>query len=189
MQRRWFVAAVAAAALVGIGIGIAFHKQLNGRCRGRSRSSTPVAPRPGDVAAGQRPAPAFALRDQRGRRVTLASLRGGRSRSRSSTRCARSRVRSKDEMLGAAIRQAGARSDRSWSSSASIPPATHHAPCGAPAQVAPACRHDLAARAPVARLKPVWDAYQITVDPVSGDIVHRPRCTSSTDGATSGPDS
>ena len=23
-----------------------------------------------------------------------------------------------------------------------------------------------------ARLKPVWDAYQITVDPVSGDIVH-----------------
>ena len=75
MRRRWYAVSVAAAAIVGIAIGVAFHARLTGSAAAEP-VAVPTLHGQATWGAGRRAAPAFALRDQRGRRVTLASLRG-----------------------------------------------------------------------------------------------------------------
>ncbi len=70
----WAAVAVALAAVVGIAAGVAVHVL-------RSSPAAPAVAQPelhGQAvwAPGKRPAPAFALADQEGRRISLASLRG-----------------------------------------------------------------------------------------------------------------
>jgi protein SCO1/2 len=171
MQRRWFVAAVAAAALVGIGIGIAFHKQLTGSAAAEP-VSTPVLHGQATWPSGQRPAPAFALRDQRGRRVTLASLSGRTVALTFLDSLCKESCPIEGRMLASAIRQARGAA-RAQLVVVSVDPAGD-----TPRTVARAVRKWKLPADTIwllgthARLKPVWDAYQITVDPVSGDIVH-----------------
>src|SRR5258708_24328958 len=75
MPRRWYALSVAAAACVGIAIGIEFHARLLGTA-GAGRIALPALHGQATWGAGRRAAPAFALRDQEGRRVSLASFRG-----------------------------------------------------------------------------------------------------------------
>ncbi len=171
MQRRWFVAGVAAAAFVGIAVGIAFHKQLTGSAAA-DPVGTPVLHGQATWPSGQRPAPAFALRDQKGRRVTLASL-GGRTVALTflDSLCKES-CPIEGRMLASAIRQVGGAA-RPQLLVVSVDPAGD-----TPRTVARAVRKwklpadTLWLLGTHARLKPVWDAYQITVEPVSGDVVH-----------------
>jgi protein SCO1/2 len=171
MQRRWFIAGVAAAALAGVAIGIAFHRQLTG-----SASADPLAlpalHGQATWAAGKRAAPPFGLRDQHGRPVTLASLRGRTVALTFLDSLCEEACPIEGRMLGAAVRQTGGAA-RPQLVAVSVDPAGD-----TPSTVAHAIRKW---RLPAdtiwllgshARLKPVWDAYQITVDPVSGDIVH-----------------
>ena len=170
MRLRWYALSVAGAAIVGIMIGVAFHARLTG-----SAAATPVAvPTLHGQAtwgAGRRAAPAFALRDQRGRRVTLASLRGRTiALTFLDSRCKAS-CPIEGRMLASSVGQVGGA--RPQLLVVSVDPAGD-----TPRSVA---RAALEWRLPVdtiwllgthAQLKPVWDAYQITVDPLSGDIVH-----------------
>ena len=170
MQRRWFIAGVASAALVGITIGIAFHRQLTG-----SAAAEPVRTLLHGQAtwpSGRRAAPAFALRDQKGRRVTLASLAGRTVALTFLDSLCKESCPIEGRMLASAIRQVGG-SARPHLLVVSVDPAGD-----TPRTVARALRKWRLPADTVwllgtrARLKPVWDAYQITVDPVSGDIVH-----------------
>jgi protein SCO1/2 len=171
MQRRWFAAAVAAAAVVGIVIGIAFHTQLTGSAAA-DPVRAPVLHGQATWPSRQRPAPAFALRDQRGRRVTLASL-GGRAVALTflDSLC-KGACPIEGRMLASAIRQVVSPA-RPQLIVVSVDPAGD-----TPRTVARALRKW---RLPAdtiwllgthAHLKRVWDAYQITVEPVSGDVVH-----------------
>jgi protein SCO1/2 len=171
MQRRWFIAGVAAAALAGIAIGIAFHRQLTGSAAADTLT-LPALHGQATWAAGERAAPPFELRDQRGRAVTLASLRGRTLALTFLDSLCKEACPIEGRMLGAAVRQASGRA-RPQLVAVSVDPAGD-----TPNTVAHAIRKW---RLPAdtiwllgshARLKPVWDAYRITVDPVSGDIVH-----------------
>jgi protein SCO1 len=171
MQRRWFVAAAAAAALAGVAIGIALHRQLTGS----AAADTPALPAlhgQATWAGGERTAPPFALRDRHGRPVTLASLRGRTVALTFLDSLCKEACPIEGRMLGAAVRQVR-ETDRPQLVAVSVDPAGD-----TPSTVARAIRKW---RLPAdtiwllgshARLKPVWDAYRITVDPVSGDIVH-----------------
>jgi protein SCO1 len=171
MQRRWFIAGVAAAALVGIAIGIAFHRQLIGSAAADTLA-LPALHGQATWPAGKRAAPAFGLRDQHGRPVTLASLRGRTVALTFLDSLCKEACPIEGRMLGAAVRQARGTA-RPQLVAVSVDPAGD-----TPGTVAHAIRKW---RLPAdtiwllgshARLKPVWDAYRITVDPVSGDIVH-----------------
>ena len=171
MRRRWYAVSVAAAAIVGIVIGVAFHARLTG-----SAAATPVAAPTlhgqATWGAGRRVAPAFALRDQRGRPATLASLRGRTVALTFLDSLCKSSCPIEGRMLASAIGQvAGA--GRPQLVVVSVDPAGD-----TPRSIE---RAALEWKLPAgtiwllgtrAQLKPVWDAYQITVDPVSGDIVH-----------------
>ena len=171
MPRRWFIAGVAAAALVGIAIGITFHRQLTGGSAAAKVTALPTLYGQATWAAGKRPAPAVALRDQHARPVTLASLRGRTVALTFLDSHCKEACPIEGRMLGAAVRQTSGAA-RPQLLVVSVNPAD------TPASVARAIHRWrlpadtiwlLGARA---RLKPVWNAYRITVDPVSGDIVH-----------------
>ena len=166
MQRRWYVVSVAAAAVVGIAIGAAFHSRLLG-----SAAAAPKLHGQATWNAGSRAAPAFALRDQRGHHVTLTSLRGRPIALTFLDSLCKEACPVEGQMLASAIRQVGAA--RPQLLVVSVDPRGD-----TPRSVAHAMRKW---RLPAdtiwllgthAQLKPVWDAYQITVDPISGDIVH-----------------
>ena len=166
MQRRWYVVSVAAAAVVGIAIGAAFHTRLLG-----SAAAAPALHGQATWNAGSRAAPAFALRDQRGHHVTLTSLRGRPIALTFLDSLCKEACPVEGQMLASAIRQVGAA--RPQLLVVSVDPRGD-----TPRSVAHAMRKW---RLPAdtiwllgthAQLKPVWDAYQITVDPISGDIVH-----------------
>ncbi len=170
MQRRWFIAGVGSAAIVGIAIGIAFHKQLTG-----SAAAEPVRTQLHGQAtwpSGQRPAPAFALRDQTGRRVTLASLAGRTVALTFLDSLCKESCPIEGRMLASAIRQVSG-PGRPQLLVVSVDPAGD-----TPRTVARALHKwklpadTLWLLGTHAQLKPVWNAYQITVDPVSGDIIH-----------------
>jgi protein SCO1 len=171
MQRRWFVAGVAAAALAGVAIGIAFHRQLTGS----AAADTPALPAlhgQATWAGGERTAPPFALRDRHGRPVTLASLRGRTVALTFLDSLCKEACPIEGQMLGSAIRQVGGAAQPQLIV-VSVDPAGDTS-----RSVAHAVRKWRLPANTVwllgthAQLKPVWDAYQITVDPVSGDIVH-----------------
>jgi protein SCO1/2 len=167
MRRRWYIASVAAAAVIGIAVGAAFHARLIG-----SAAAAPMLHGQATWTAGSRVAPDFALRDQHGRRVTLASLRGQPLALTFLDSLCKQACPLEGQMLASAIRQ--------------VAPVAHPRlvvvsvdPAGdTPRSIAKAERKW---RLPAGtiwlmgthrQLKPVWDTYQITVDPVSGDIVH-----------------
>jgi protein SCO1 len=171
MRRRWYVVSIGAAAVVGVAIGVALHGRLTGSAAA-SRVAVPKLHGQATWAAGARAAPAFALRDQHGRRVSLASLRGRTLALTFLDSLCKEACPIEGRMLGAAVRQVR-ETDRPQLVAVSVDPAGD-----TPSTVARAIRKW---RLPAdtiwllgshARLKPVWDAYRITVDPVSGDIVH-----------------
>ncbi len=171
MRRRWYAVSVAAAAIAGIAIGVAFHARLTGSADA-GPIAVPTLHGQATWPAGRRAAPAFALRDQRGRRVTLASLRGRTIALTFLDSLCKAACPIEGRMLAAAIGQAHGAA-RPQLLVVSVDPAGD-----TPRSVEHAARKW---RLPAdtiwllgthAQLKPVWDAYQITVEPVSGDIVH-----------------
>ncbi len=171
MQRRWFAGGVAAAALVGIAIGVAFHTQLTGPAAADT-VAVPVLHGQATWPANRRVAPALALRDQHGRPVTLASLRGRTIALTFLDSLCKESCPIEGRMLAAAVRETRGAA-RPQLLVVSVDPAGD-----TPSTVARALRRWKLPADTVwllgtrARLRPVWDAYQITVDPVSGDIVH-----------------
>lgn len=167
MRRRWYVVSVAAAAVAGVAIGAAFHARLMS-----SAAAAPVLHGQATWTAGSRAAPAFALRDQHGRPVTLASLRGRTLALTFLDSLCKQACPIEGQMLASAIRQVrGAARPRLVV--VSVDPAGD-----TPRSIAHAIRKWRLPAGTIwlmgahGQLKPVWDAYQITVDPVSGDIVH-----------------
>jgi protein SCO1/2 len=167
MRRRWFVVGVTAAAVVGIAIGVAFHARLNG-----AAAAAPELHGQATWREGQRPAPAISLRDQHGQRVTLASLRGKTVALTFFDSLCKESCPIEGKMLSAAIRQVGSASNPRLLV-VSVNPTGD-----TPQTVRRALRkwrlpsNTIWLMGTRSALKPVWDAYQITVDPVSGDIVH-----------------
>ena len=124
-------------------------------------------------ARGARPAPQFALRDQHGRLVSLARAAGPHGRA-DVPRLAlqggmpgRGPDARRRDPAGAASTAAAAR--RRERRSGRRHAATHRA---RRPEVAPAGRDARGCAGRTAQLARVWRDYQITVDPVSGDIVH-----------------
>ena len=74
-MRRVFVVAVASAAIVGVATGVLLHN-LFGSSRALARPSLPALYGEATWQSGEVPAPLFRLRDQHGRTVRLAALRG-----------------------------------------------------------------------------------------------------------------
>lgn len=171
MRRRWYAVSVAAAAVVGIAIGVAFHARLTGSAAAND-VGLPALHGQATWSAAQRPAPAFALRDQRGLRVTLASLRGRTIALTFLDSLCKQACPLEGRMLASAIGQVGA-SARPQLVVVSVDPGGD-----TPRSIRHAARkwklpaNTLWLLGSRAQLKPVWDAYQITVDLVSGAVVH-----------------
>jgi protein SCO1/2 len=171
MQRRWFIVGVAAAALAGVAIGVAFHRQLTGSAAANT-FALPALHGQATWAAGKRAASPFALRDQHRRPVTLASLRGRTVALTFLDSLCKQACPIEGRMLGAAVRQVRGTA-RPQLVVVSVDPAGD-----TPSTVARAIRKwhlpadTIWLLGSHPRLKLVWDAYRITVDPVSGDIVH-----------------
>ena len=146
--------------------------QLNGAAAAQPAgcADNSTARRPGPP--GSAPAPAISLRDQHGQRVTLASLRGSTVALTFFDSLCKESCPIEGQMLGAAIRQVGSAS-RPRLLVVSVDPAGD-----TPQTVRRALRKwhlpadTIWLMGTRSALKPVWDAYQITVEPVSGDIVH-----------------
>jgi protein SCO1/2 len=169
--RRLTLFSLAAATIVGIAIGVLLHGRLE---------SSPAAAKPalpqlhGEAtwAAGRRPAPAFALADQRGRLVSLRSLRGRTVLLTFQDSLCKQACPVEGRMVAAALRQVPA-ARRPHVVVVSVDPAGD-----TPKTVSAALRKwQLGDRVSWllgsrAQLRPVWRAYQITVLPVAGDIVH-----------------
>ena len=173
-MRRLTILSLSLAAAVGIVIGAALH----GRLAASTAAAKPAAPKLPSLhgqatwPAGARPAPAFALRDQHGRRISSRSLRGRTVVLMFEDSLCRQACPLEGKMTAAAIRQVPA-ALRPHVVVVSVDPAGD-----TPRTVAQAVRKWrlpgsvswlLGTRA---ELRPVWRAYGITVIPVRGDIVH-----------------
>jgi protein SCO1/2 len=171
-MRRWYVVSVAAAAIVGIAIGAAFHGRLTGSPAAADPVAVPTLHGQATWAAGRRAAPSFALRDQHGRRLPLSSLRGRTVALTFLDSLCKQACPIEGRMLASAIGQAGSNA-RPQLLVVSVDPGGD-----TPQSVKRAASKWKLPKDTIwllgtrAELKPVWDAYQITVDPVSGDIVH-----------------
>jgi cytochrome oxidase Cu insertion factor (SCO1/SenC/PrrC family) len=73
--RKAFVLAVASAAVVGVAVGLLLHNEFDSS-RALARPALPSLYGQATWRSGEVPAPPFALRDQRGRMMRLAALRG-----------------------------------------------------------------------------------------------------------------
>lgn len=171
MRRRWYVISVSAAAVVGIAIGVAFHARLTGSAAA-TPPALPTLHGQATWSAGRRAAPAFALRDQHGRHVTLESLRGRTIALTFLDSLCKQACPIEGRMLASAIGQARGAA-RPQLVVVSVDPGGD-----TPRSVARAMRKWRLPAGTIwllgthAQLEPVWNGYQITVDPVSGDIVH-----------------
>jgi protein SCO1/2 len=171
MRRRWYAAGVATAAVVGIAIGAIFHSRLTGSAAAGDVAGSTLHGQ-ATWAAGRRAAPAVSLRDQHGRRVTLASLRGRTiALTFMDSRCKQA-CPLEGQMLASAIQQVDPATrphlvivsvDPGGDTPRSVVHAIHKWRLPA---------NTIWLLGTRAQLKPVWDAYQITVEPISGDIVH-----------------
>lgn len=170
-MRRLTVLSLTAATVVGIAIGVLLHGRLTA---GPAAAKPALTELHGQATwpAGRRPAPAFALRDQHGRRLSLHSLRGRTVVLTFQDSLCKSACPVEGRMVAAALRQVPAAS-RPHVVVVSVDPAGD-----TPKTAAAALRKWhlggnvswlLGTRA---QLRPVWRAYQITVLPVAGDIVH-----------------
>lgn len=173
-MRRLTILSVCTAAIVGIAIGAALH----GRLAASTAAAKPAAPKLPSLhgqatwPAGARHAPAFALRDQHGRRLSLASFRGRTVVLMFEDSLCRQACPLEGKMTAAAIRQVPV-ALRPRVVVVSVDPAGD-----TPRTVAKAV-HKWRLPGSVswlfgtrAELRPVWRAYGITVIPVRGDIVH-----------------
>jgi cytochrome oxidase Cu insertion factor (SCO1/SenC/PrrC family) len=168
--RKLFLLSVAAAAVVGIGVGVLLHDRFS---RGTAAAiDLPVLHGQATWAPGARRAPLFALRDQHGQLVSLSALQGRTVVLTFLDSLCKQACPVEGKMLAAAIRQVPVNKrprlvvvsvDPSGDTSASIAHAIAEwrLPAGT-----------LWVRGTHSRLAQVWRDYQITVDPVSGDIVH-----------------
>jgi cytochrome oxidase Cu insertion factor (SCO1/SenC/PrrC family) len=166
--------AVALAATVGVGGGFAFHQLRGSAAKPVRAPALPALHGQAVWAAGARPAPAIALRDQDGRRLSLAALRGRPvlltfMDSRCHAQCP-----VEGRQLAAVLR--------------ALPPAQRPTlvvvgvdPAGdTPRSIVHAMRKWTLAgpwrwhwlRGTRAQLARVWHAYGVTVDPRTGDIAH-----------------
>ena len=174
-MQRVTILSLSVAAAVGIAIGTVFHARLGvGVASAKPAAAPAVPPLHGQATwpAGRRPAPAFALRDQRGRRVSLRSLRGRPVVLMFEDSLCRQACPLVGKMTAAAVRRVPA-ALRPQIVVVSVDPAGD-----TPHTVAAAVRKWhlpgtvswlLGTRS---TLRPVWRAYGITVIPVAGDIVH-----------------
>jgi len=171
MRRRWYVVSVATAAVIGVAIGVAFHSRLTGSAAADG-IAVPALHGQATWAPGSRAAPTFALRDRRTRSVSLVSLRGRPVALTFMDSLCKQACPLEGRMLASAIRQVPA-GVRPQLVVVSVDPGGD-----TPQSVARAMRkwglpaNTLWLFGRRAQLKRVWSAYQITVDPVSGDIVH-----------------
>lgn len=171
MRRRSYALSVGSAAIIGIAVGVAFHARLVGS-PAVAGLAAPALHGQATWQPGRRPAPAFALHDPAGRVVSLASLRGETVALTFMDSLCKEACPVEGRLLGAAVRQV-APGLRPRLVVVSVDPG---------GDTARSVRHAVRAwRLPAAttwllgthaQLKRVWDAYRITVDPVSGDIVH-----------------
>lgn len=168
--RRLYLLSVASAAVVGICLGVLLH----GRLAARSADALALPALHGEATwgAGVRPAPPVALRDQWGRRVSLARLRGRAATLLFMDSLCREACPVEGRLLAAAIRPLAPRA-RPHVVVVSVDPAGD-----TPASIGKAIRKwGLPAstewlRGTRAQLARVWRAYDITVDPRSSDVVH-----------------
>ena len=170
MHRRWYAVSVATAAVVGIAIGVAFHSRLTGSAA--ADVAVPALHGQATWVAGSRAAPVFALRDQRGRRVSLGLLRGRTIALTFLDSVCRRACPLEGQMLASAIRQVPG----------AVQPQLVVVSVNPGGDTARSVAHAMQKwRLPAgtlwllgtrAQLKRVWDAYKITVDPISGYIVH-----------------
>jgi protein SCO1/2 len=171
MRRRWYAVSVSAAAVVGIAIGVTFHARLTGSAAA-GPPAIPTLHGQATWSAGRRAAPEFALRDQHGRSVTLESLRGRTIALTFLDSLCKQACPIEGRMLASAIGQVSGAA-RPQLVVVSVDPGGD-----TPWSVARAMRKWRLPADTVwllgahAQLEPVWERYQITVDPVSGDIMH-----------------
>jgi protein SCO1/2 len=167
---KLFLAAVGAAAVVGIGVGVLLHSAFSGGTA--DAIALPALHGQATWAAGARPAPEFALRDQRGRVVSLQALQGRTVVLTFLDSLCKQACPVEGRMLAAAIK-AVPQKLRPQLVVVSVDPAGD-----TPASIARAVAkwhlpgEVLWVRGTHAQLAPVWRKYEITVEPVSGDIVH-----------------
>jgi protein SCO1/2 len=167
MRRRWYVVSIACAAVVGIAVGAALHGRLIG-----SAHAAPQLHGQATWASGRLHAPAFSLRDQSGRTVTLASLRGRTVALTFMDSLCKGACPLEGQMLAASAAQVDLAA-RPHIVIVSVDPAGDTSRTIRRALQ----KWDLPAgttwlRGTRAQLKPVWDAYRISVIPVKGDIAH-----------------
>lgn len=169
-MRKLFLASVAAAAVVGIGIGVLLHSMFSGGTAGAI--ALPALHGQATWAPGARPAPQFALRDQHGRLVSLQALQGRTIVLTFLDSLCKEACPVEGRMLAAAIRQVP-QAQRPRLVVVSVDPSGD-----TPASIAHAVGkwhlpgETLWVRGTHRQLARVWREYQITVEPVSGDIVH-----------------
>jgi cytochrome oxidase Cu insertion factor (SCO1/SenC/PrrC family) len=167
VRRRWSAISVAAAAIVGIAVGVALHGRLAGTARAEPALQGQATWQP-----GVRPAPPFALTDQRGGRVTLASLHARAVVVTFMDSLCTSECPIEGHLLAASVAQAGAAA-RPRIVIVSVDP-----PGDTPATTVKAMRKwglpagTLWLRGTHAQLKRVWDAYKIGVAPTTHDVAH-----------------
>ncbi len=171
---RLTILCVTVAAVVGVGIGAALHGRLSAAPAAAKLAAPALPYLHGEATwpAGARSAPAFALRDQHGTRVSLQSLRGHTVVLMFEDSLCRQACPLEGKMTAAAIRRVPA-VRRPRVVVVSVDPAGD-----TPRTVAEAV-HKWRLPGDVswllgthAELQPVWRAYGITVIPVRGDIVH-----------------
>ena len=160
--------AVAGAVVVGIVVGMVLH----GRFASRPALALPALHGQATWSPGKRPAPDFTLLDQRGRRVALSSLRGRAIALLFMDSICKEACPIEGHLIAAAIRQVPA-AQKPRLVIVSVDPAGD-----TPRTIAAAGRkwtlpHGfLWLRGTKRELARVWRAYQITVEPSSGDVIH-----------------
>jgi protein SCO1 len=168
MRRRTYVVSVGAAAIIGIAVGAALHGRLLG-----TAGATPALHGQATWRSGERPAPELALRDQTGKRVTLAALRGRTIALTFMDSLCRGACPLEGQMLATAAMELPA-ATRPQIVIVSVDPAGDTA-----ATIRRALRKwslpagTIWLRGTRAQLQRVWEAYRIEVLPVKGgDIAH-----------------
>ena len=171
MRRLWTIS-VGSAAIVGVAVGVLLHGQLAGGRAQAGPLALPALHGQATWAEGARPAPTFVLHDQHGRAVPLESLRGRSVALMFLDSLCHQACPVEGRMMADALRQVPA-ALRPHLVVVSVDPAGD-----TPRTVRRALREWglpsstewlLGTRA---QLRRVWDAYQITVEPASGDVVH-----------------